>query len=62
MITSAICEQLTALAPTLAMWQPEVVVPEQAELTVVMPRPEASPGFDQQLPAQAGDVPPQWLA
>ncbi|KAL0320059.1 UNVERIFIED_CONTAM: hypothetical protein Sradi_5267400 [Sesamum radiatum] len=44
------------------MRQPEVVVPEQTELTVVMPRPEASLGLAQQLPAQAGDVPPQWLA
>ncbi|KAL0434890.1 UNVERIFIED_CONTAM: hypothetical protein Sradi_0196900 [Sesamum radiatum] len=62
MITSAICEQLTTVAPTLATRQPEVIVLGQAELTVVMPKPEASPGLAQQPPAQAGDVPPQWLA
>ncbi|KAL0385970.1 UNVERIFIED_CONTAM: hypothetical protein Sradi_2991300 [Sesamum radiatum] len=45
MITSAIREQLTALAPTPATRQPEVVVPKQAELSVVMPRPETSPGL-----------------
>ncbi|KAL0435228.1 UNVERIFIED_CONTAM: hypothetical protein Sradi_0230700 [Sesamum radiatum] len=59
MITSAFLEQLTAIALTPATRQPKVVVPEQAELTVVMPRPEASPGLPQQL---RRNVPPQWLA
>ncbi|KAL0361574.1 UNVERIFIED_CONTAM: hypothetical protein Sradi_3841900 [Sesamum radiatum] len=62
MITLAICEQLTVLAPTQATRQPEVVVPEQVELTLAMPRPEAFLRPAQQLSAQTGDVPPQWLA
>ncbi|KAL0420786.1 UNVERIFIED_CONTAM: hypothetical protein Slati_3101500 [Sesamum latifolium] len=42
--------------------QPEVIVPEQADPTLAIPRPEAVPGPAQPPPAQAGDVPPQWLA
>ncbi|KAL0449177.1 UNVERIFIED_CONTAM: hypothetical protein Slati_1474100 [Sesamum latifolium] len=42
--------------------QPEVVVPEQVDPTLAIPRPEAVQGPAKQLPAQAGDVPPQWLA
>ncbi|KAL0409723.1 UNVERIFIED_CONTAM: hypothetical protein Sradi_1906700 [Sesamum radiatum] len=62
MITSTIYEQLAVLGPAPATRQPEVVVPELAELTVVMPKPETSPGLAQLLHAQAGDVPPQRLA
>ncbi|KAL0455806.1 UNVERIFIED_CONTAM: hypothetical protein Slati_0919800 [Sesamum latifolium] len=42
--------------------QPEVVVPEQDDPTLVIPRPEPIPGPAQQPPTQAGNVPPQWLA
>ncbi|KAL0448804.1 UNVERIFIED_CONTAM: hypothetical protein Slati_1436800 [Sesamum latifolium] len=62
MITSAIREQLTILAPIQVTTQPEVVVPKQVDPTLVIPRPEAIQGPAKQLPAQAGDVPPQWLA
>ncbi|KAL0394504.1 UNVERIFIED_CONTAM: hypothetical protein Slati_4416600 [Sesamum latifolium] len=62
MITSAIREQLTVLAPAQVTMQPEVVVPEQADSTLAIPRPEAVLGPAQQPPAQAGNVPPQWLA
>ncbi|KAL0449551.1 UNVERIFIED_CONTAM: hypothetical protein Slati_1511500 [Sesamum latifolium] len=62
MITSAIHEQLTVLAPVHVTTQPEVVVPEQADPTLVIPRPEVVQGPTKQLLAQTGDVPPQWLA
>ncbi|KAL0463082.1 UNVERIFIED_CONTAM: hypothetical protein Slati_0195800 [Sesamum latifolium] len=62
MITSAIREQLTVLTPVQVTMQPEVVVPEQDDPTLAIPRPEAVPGPAKQHPAQAGDVPPQWLA
>ncbi|KAL0431288.1 UNVERIFIED_CONTAM: hypothetical protein Sradi_0754800 [Sesamum radiatum] len=51
MITSAIHEQLTNLAPAQATMQPEVVVPEQVDPTLAIPRPEAVLGPAQQLPA-----------
>ncbi|KAL0420347.1 UNVERIFIED_CONTAM: hypothetical protein Slati_3057600 [Sesamum latifolium] len=57
MITSAIREQLTVLAPVQVKTQPEVVVPKQADPTLAIPRPEVVRG-----PAQAEDLPPQWLA
>ncbi|KAL0415982.1 UNVERIFIED_CONTAM: hypothetical protein Slati_3430100 [Sesamum latifolium] len=62
MITSAIREQLTVLAPVQATTQLEVVIPEQADPTLAIPRPEVVQGLAKKLPAQAGDVPPQWLA
>ncbi|KAL0443977.1 UNVERIFIED_CONTAM: hypothetical protein Slati_2120400, partial [Sesamum latifolium] len=62
MITSAIREQLTVLAPAQVTTQPEVAVLGQADPTLAMPRPEAVSGPTNPLPAQIGDVPPQWLA
>ncbi|KAL0444750.1 UNVERIFIED_CONTAM: hypothetical protein Slati_2197700 [Sesamum latifolium] len=62
MIASAIREQLTVLTPVQVTTQPEVVVPEQADPTLAIPRPEAVPGPAKELFAQAEDVPPQWLA
>ncbi|KAL0428270.1 UNVERIFIED_CONTAM: hypothetical protein Slati_3001800 [Sesamum latifolium] len=62
MITSAIREQLTVLALAQVTMQPEVVVPEQADPTLAIPRPEAVLGPAQQPPAQAENVSPQWLA
>ncbi|KAL0456224.1 UNVERIFIED_CONTAM: hypothetical protein Slati_0961600 [Sesamum latifolium] len=62
MITSAIREQLTVLAPVQVTTQPQVAVPEQADPTLAIPRPEAVQGPAKQLTAQAGDVLPQWLA
>ncbi|KAL0361006.1 UNVERIFIED_CONTAM: hypothetical protein Sradi_3785100 [Sesamum radiatum] len=62
MITSAIREQLTVLAPVQVTMQPDVVVPEQVDPTLVTPRREAVLGPAQQPPAQAGNVLPQWLA
>ncbi|KAL0428390.1 UNVERIFIED_CONTAM: hypothetical protein Slati_3013800 [Sesamum latifolium] len=62
MITSAIREQLTVLAPVQVATQPKVIVPEQANPILAIPRPEAVLGPAKQLPAQAEDVPPQWLA
>ncbi|KAL0373418.1 UNVERIFIED_CONTAM: hypothetical protein Sradi_3257500 [Sesamum radiatum] len=58
MITSAIQEQLTVLVIT----QPEVVVLQQAYPALAIPRPDEVDGPSKQLPAQARDVPPQWLA
>ncbi|KAL0374092.1 UNVERIFIED_CONTAM: hypothetical protein Sradi_3324900 [Sesamum radiatum] len=57
MITSAIHEQLTVLAPAQVTMQPEVVVPEQAAPTLVMSGPAVV-----LEPAQAESVPSQWLA
>ncbi|KAL0456211.1 UNVERIFIED_CONTAM: hypothetical protein Slati_0960300 [Sesamum latifolium] len=57
-ITSAIREQLTVLAPAQVTTQPEAAVPQQADPTLAIPRPEEVPGPFRQLPAQAGDVPP----
>ncbi|KAL0407310.1 UNVERIFIED_CONTAM: hypothetical protein Slati_4044900 [Sesamum latifolium] len=62
MITSAIHEQLTVLVPAQVTTQPEVVVPEQANPALAIPRSDAVEGPVKKLPAQAGDVPPQWLA
>ncbi|KAL0400020.1 UNVERIFIED_CONTAM: hypothetical protein Sradi_2345300 [Sesamum radiatum] len=62
MITSANHEQLTAFAPVQVTTQPEVVVPEQADHTLAILRPEVVQGPATQLSAQAKDVPPQWLA
>ncbi|KAL0434957.1 UNVERIFIED_CONTAM: hypothetical protein Sradi_0203600 [Sesamum radiatum] len=62
MITSAIREQLMVLVPAQVTAQPEVVVPEQADPALAIPRPDAVEGPTKQLPAQAGDVPLQWLA
>ncbi|KAL0451200.1 UNVERIFIED_CONTAM: hypothetical protein Slati_1098100 [Sesamum latifolium] len=42
--------------------QPKVVVPEQADPALAIPRPDAVEGPAKQLPAQVGDVPPQRLA
>ncbi|KAL0415852.1 UNVERIFIED_CONTAM: hypothetical protein Slati_3417100 [Sesamum latifolium] len=55
MITSAIREQLTVLVPAQVTTQPELVVLEQADLTLVIPRPDTIEGPTKQLPAQAGD-------
>ncbi|KAL0410843.1 UNVERIFIED_CONTAM: hypothetical protein Slati_3674000 [Sesamum latifolium] len=55
MITSTIREQLTVFTPVQVTMQPEAVVPEQADPTLVIPRPEAVLGPAQQLPAQAGE-------
>ncbi|KAL0433747.1 UNVERIFIED_CONTAM: hypothetical protein Slati_2709000 [Sesamum latifolium] len=62
MITLAIREQLTVLAPVQVTTQPEVVIPEQADPTLAIPRPEMVQRPAKQLLAQVGDVPPQWLA
>ncbi|KAL0437546.1 UNVERIFIED_CONTAM: hypothetical protein Sradi_0462500 [Sesamum radiatum] len=62
MIASAIREQLTALPPAQATTQPEVVAPEQVDLTLAMPMPKVVQGPVEQLPTQTGGVPPQWLA
>ncbi|KAL0453336.1 UNVERIFIED_CONTAM: hypothetical protein Slati_1311700 [Sesamum latifolium] len=61
MITSAIREQLTVLVPAHVTAQPDAVAPEQANPALAIPRPDAVEGPAKQLPAQAGDVPPQWL-
>ncbi|KAL0451448.1 UNVERIFIED_CONTAM: hypothetical protein Slati_1122900 [Sesamum latifolium] len=39
-----------------------MVVPEQADRALAISRPDAVEGHTKKLPAQAGDVPPQWLA
>ncbi|KAL0402469.1 UNVERIFIED_CONTAM: hypothetical protein Slati_4276800 [Sesamum latifolium] len=62
MITSAIREQLTVLVPAQVTTQPEVVVLEQTDPTLAISRLDAAEGPAKQLPTQAGDVPPQWLA
>ncbi|KAL0420708.1 UNVERIFIED_CONTAM: hypothetical protein Slati_3093700 [Sesamum latifolium] len=51
MITSTIREQLTVLVPAQVTTQPEVVVPEQADPALVIPRPEVIEGPAPQLPA-----------
>ncbi|KAL0406135.1 UNVERIFIED_CONTAM: hypothetical protein Slati_3927400 [Sesamum latifolium] len=62
MITSAIREQLTVLVPAQVTTQPEVVVPEQDDPALAIPRPDAVEGLAKTTPAQVGDVPHQWLA
>ncbi|KAL0462965.1 UNVERIFIED_CONTAM: hypothetical protein Slati_0184100 [Sesamum latifolium] len=62
MITSAIREQLAVLVPARVTTPSKVVVPEQADPAFPIPRPNAVEGHATQLPTQAGDVPPQWLA
>ncbi|KAL0445417.1 UNVERIFIED_CONTAM: hypothetical protein Slati_2264400 [Sesamum latifolium] len=44
MITSAVREQLSVLAPVQVTMQPEVVVPEQTDPTLAIPRPEVVQG------------------
>ncbi|KAL0394712.1 UNVERIFIED_CONTAM: hypothetical protein Slati_4437400 [Sesamum latifolium] len=63
MITSAIREQLVVLVPAQVTTQLEVAVLEQADpAALAIPRSNVVEGPAKQLPAQAGDVPPQWLA
>ncbi|KAL0386711.1 UNVERIFIED_CONTAM: hypothetical protein Slati_4551300 [Sesamum latifolium] len=62
MITSAIREQLTILVPGQLTTRPELIVPEQADPALAIRRPNVVEGPTKQLPGQAGDVPPQWLA
>ncbi|KAL0439652.1 UNVERIFIED_CONTAM: hypothetical protein Slati_2448200 [Sesamum latifolium] len=61
MITSAIHEQLTVLVPAQVTTQHEVVIPEQVDPALAIPRSDAVEGPTNQRPAQAGDVLPQWL-
>ncbi|KAL0448552.1 UNVERIFIED_CONTAM: hypothetical protein Slati_1411600 [Sesamum latifolium] len=58
MITSVIREQLTVLVPAQVTTQPEVVVLEQADPALAIPRSDAVEGPAKQLPAQTGHVPP----
>ncbi|KAL0428135.1 UNVERIFIED_CONTAM: hypothetical protein Slati_2988300 [Sesamum latifolium] len=62
MITSAIREQLTVIAPVQVTTQPKVDILEQVVPTLAIPRSETVQRLAKQLPAQAGDVLPQWLA
>ncbi|KAL0386281.1 UNVERIFIED_CONTAM: hypothetical protein Sradi_3022400 [Sesamum radiatum] len=60
MITSAITSNWQS--PAQVITRPEVVIPEQADPALAIPRTDVVEGPAQQLPAQAGGVPPQWLA
>ncbi|KAL0407681.1 UNVERIFIED_CONTAM: hypothetical protein Sradi_1702500 [Sesamum radiatum] len=62
MITSAIREQPTVLVSVRVTTSSKMVTLERADPALAVPRPHNIESPTTQLPAQVGDVPPQWLA